>query len=142
MTAEEFKNTWEHSLEIRVAWGDMDSLGHVNNTVYFRYFEFGRIELTRDLQSLMPFTPDGIGPILAYIDCRFLIPLTYPDTILVGTQIRSIGNTSVKISQSIYSLNRQQVAAGGESVLVVVNYATGEKLRVPDSVRERYRHLG
>jgi acyl-CoA thioester hydrolase len=141
MTVEEFRRIWEHTFEIPVAWGDMDALGHVNNVQYFRYFESARLDFLRDFQELFPASADGVGPILAYIDCRFAAPLAFPDTVLVGSQVRKIGNTSVRMSQSIYSLAQQKVVAGGDSVLVVVNYMTGEKIRVPDNVRDKYSGL-
>src|SRR5262249_46610813 len=73
-----------------VVWGDMDSYRHVNNVVYFRYFENGRLEYFRRLGWFEFEEETGIGPILASTQARFRRPLTYPDTISIGTRVSVI----------------------------------------------------
>src|SRR5437588_12301990 len=73
-----------------VIWGDMDSYRHVNNTVYFRYFENARLEYFRRMRWFEYEEESGIGPILSATDCRFRKPLTYPDTISIGAKIGSM----------------------------------------------------
>ena len=69
-------------LQIPVQWGDMDAFQHVNNTVYFRYFENARLEYFRRPGWFEFERATGIGPILASTQARFRRPLTYPDTIV------------------------------------------------------------
>jgi acyl-CoA thioester hydrolase len=116
----------------------MDALGHVNNAMYFRYFESARIDFLRNLESLMPMPRSGVGPVLAYIDCQFLAQVRFPDTMIVGSQVTGIGTTSVKMTQTIFSVAQQKIVAESKSVLVVFDYATGSKVRVPDSIRAKY----
>ena len=78
-----------------VVWGEMDAYRHVNNTVYFRYFENARLEYFRRLRWFEYEDETGIGPILAATQARFRRPLTYPDTISIGARITDIGTTSV-----------------------------------------------
>jgi len=138
MHLEDFKSSHEHTIAIVIAWGDMDALGHVNNALYFRYFESARLDFLRNLQALMPIPRSGIGPVLAYIDCQFIAQVTFPDTILVGSSVTGIGNTSVRMTQTIYSTAQERIVAESKSVLVVIDYATGEKVRVPEEVRKVY----
>ena len=70
-----------------VAWGEMDSLQHVNNIIYFRYFESARMAYFNQLDIWSYMNETGIGPILASTECRFRIPLTYPDTVSIGTRV-------------------------------------------------------
>ena len=74
-------------IDVPVAWGEMDAFRHVNNIVYFRYFESARMEcfLRIGLVDLLERT--GVGPILASTSCRFRFPLTYPDAVAIGTRI-------------------------------------------------------
>lgn len=58
-------------VEVPVAWGDMDALGHVNNTVYFRYFETARIKCFAELGLGQIEQSDDVGPILHSANCRF-----------------------------------------------------------------------
>src|SRR4029077_20290465 len=78
-------------VEQAVVGGDMDSYRHVNNTVYFRYFENVRLEYFRRLDWFDFEKETGIGPILAATEARFRKPLTYPDTISIGAHIGSVG---------------------------------------------------
>lgn len=135
MNIEEFKADFTHHLLITVAWNDMDALAHVNNTKYFLYYESARVDFLLQHVRMMPLPGEDIGPILAYIDCQFVFPLNFPDEIFVGSRITAVGNTSVKLEQAIYSTKQENIASTSKSVLVLINYANGEKMRVPDLVR-------
>ena len=74
-----------------VVWGDMDSYRHVNNTVYFRYFENARLEYFRRLGWFEYEEQTGIGPILAATQARFRKPLSYPDRIWITARVSDIG---------------------------------------------------
>ena len=65
-----------HDMRIPIRWGDMDSMGHVNNAVYFRYMETSRIEWMR-YAGMSP-DPRGQGPVIVNAFCNFLIQLEYP----------------------------------------------------------------
>src|SRR5437899_340994 len=70
-----------------VVWGDMDCYGHVNNVVYFRYFENARLEYFRRLGWNELKETAGLGPILRDTWARFRLALTYPDTIAIGARV-------------------------------------------------------
>ena len=129
------------TLTFPVRWGEMDALGHVNNTVYFRYFEDVRIEYIRQLglDLLQPKVP--LGPILAQIGCNFMRPVVFPDTLTVGCRIASIGNTSFRMEQGEYSQQQQRVVATGESVIVMLNYKTGEKVPIDATLLQQIAAL-
>jgi acyl-CoA thioester hydrolase len=142
MTLEEFKSGFQHTCAIQVAWGDMDALSHVNNAKYFSYMESARIEFLYAFEKLMPAQDADVGPILAYIDCQFHTPVVFPDEITVGSRITDIGNTSLKMEQSIYSNKLERVVSQSKSVIVLINYNTGDKVRVPDMLREWLENIG
>src|SRR5262245_20383692 len=73
-------------IEIPIAWGEMDAMQHVNNIVYFRYVESARMAYFERIGFLEHQRVTGVGPILAWTNCRFRRPLTYPDTVRVGTR--------------------------------------------------------
>ncbi len=120
-----------------VNWGDMDSLAHVNNAKYFSWFEDARIDLFEKvgIDSLAPTSTSG--PILAYIDCQFIIPVTHPDEVLIGSWVSRIGNTSLQVHHVVHSQKHEStVVATSKSVVVMINYQTSKKLRVPDTLRQ------
>ncbi len=125
------------TVEIPVAWGDMDAVGHVNNTVYFRYFETARIVGFAHLGLDAPSPSDGVGPILHSTQCRFRIPLTYPDTVTVGTRIGDISEDRFVMHYRAVSHRHQAVAADGDGLIVTYNYLAGTKAPVSDELRER-----
>ena len=83
--------------EIPIAWGDMDAFQHVNNVVYFRHFESARISYFERIKFIEVMKKTGIGPILASTQCRYKIPLTYPDKITVGAKVDTIEKESSRL---------------------------------------------
>ena len=126
---------------IPVAWGDMDAMGHVNNTVYFRYFETARIAGFGELGLGAIEKSGGVGPILHSASCRFRIPLTYPDTVAVGARIGEIGEDRFDMLYRAVSHQHGAVAADGESVIVTFSYETGTKAPVSDQLKQRLQAL-
>ncbi len=120
-----------------VAWGDMDSFRHVNNTVYFRYFENARLEYFRrlDWDSIQAAT--GIGPILHSTQARFRLPLTYPDTIRIGARAKEIGADRFTLEHKIFSQSLGAVATEGTGTVVSFDYFRGQKAPFPDELRRR-----
>src|SRR5215467_12223326 len=110
-----------------VAWGEMDAFLHVNNIVYFRYFESARIAYFERLQFMEVMQASGIGPILASTQCRFRIPLTYPDTVRVGAKVADIGIDRFVMRYVVVSQRLEQIAAEGEGVIVSFDYRTNKK---------------
>lgn len=128
-------------IEIPVAWGEMDSLRHVNNIVYFRYFESARMAYFRKLDIWNYMNETGIGPILASTQCKFKIPLTYPDTVSVGTKIVEIEADRFVMKYVVVSHEHAKVAAEGEGLIVSYDYRAQKKAPLPDEIKERIRVL-
>jgi len=81
-------NRGEFSLVLKqdLVWGDMDAFQHINNTVYFRYFEDIRMAYFSKVGVNEFMERKKIGPILARTECDFRLPLSYPDEIEIGTK--------------------------------------------------------
>ncbi len=128
-------------IEIPVAWGEMDAFQHVNNIVYFRYFESARIAYFDRLDAINLMNQTGIGPILGSVQCRFKFPLTYPDTVFVGTRITKIQADRFTMEYYVYSHKADRLAAQGEGVIVSFNYRENKKAPLPDVLKERIMAL-
>ena len=124
-------------IDIPVAWGEMDALRHVNNIVYFRYFESARIAYFEKLRLWEFMNQTGVGPILASIQCKFKIPLAYPDTVSVGTRIPSIEQDRFVMEYRAVSHKSQAIAAEGEGVVVSYNYRESKKTPLPEEMKQR-----
>src|SRR5438874_2239532 len=128
-------------VEQAVAWGDMDSYRHVNNVVYFRYFENARLEYFRRMDWFTYQNETGIGPILASTQCRFRRALTYPDTIRIGARVVTVETDRFTIDYRIVSERLGSIAADGQGVIVTFHYPRGEKVTMPDELRRRIAEL-
>ena len=122
-------------IEIPVQWGDQDAFRHVNNTVYLRWFESSRIAYSRKLGLWDLLESDNLGPILASTTCHYRRPLTYPDTVRVGTRALKVGTTSLTLEHRVVGLASNVVAAEGMAVLVLYDYNKAEPCPIPDRIR-------
>ncbi len=124
-------------LETPVAWGEMDALGHVNNIVYFRYFESARMLYFQKMGFWEYMQETGIGPILGFTSCKFRKPLRYPDRVKVGARTSNILNDRFIMNYAIASENLGGIVAEGEGVIVIYDYRTNLKTPLPDDIRQR-----
>ena len=122
-------------VDIPVAWGDMDYFRHVNNIVFFRYFESARIEYLERIGFRELAGNDPVGPILASTGCRFRRPLTWPDTVAVGARVVDVGKDRFSMAYRLVSRKSGEVAAEGDGVLVSFDYAAQKKVPLPEGVR-------
>ena len=129
------------SVEIAVAWGDMDAFAHVNNTVFLRWFETARIEYFRRLRMMEWMEETGVGPILAATTCRFLLPVTYPDTVVASTRVPSVGEDRFVMEYRVESRRHGRDAARGEGTIVTYDYRSSRKAPVPSELRRRIDRL-
>jgi len=127
--------------EVPVAWGDMDALGHVNNVVYIRWLENGRVAYFSQLADEDFLAGKKIGPILASVQCRFKAPVVYPDAVLIGTRVREMGDDRMTFVHRIVSRRLGRVVAEGEGVMVSYDYTLGRKAPLPESVRAEITRL-
>lgn len=117
--------------EIPVAWGEMDALQHVNNVVYFRYFETARIDFFNRLFPLDTLYKSGIGPVISENQARYKRPVTFPDTLLVSVSISDIHSDRFTMHYQVFSKQQQAVTTLGTSVAVMFNFKTGKKAELP-----------
>lgn len=128
-------------MEMAIRWGDMDARGHVNNTIYYRYFESTRIALFELLNVYLEPTTAKIAPILAYQDCYYKAPLVYPDTIFVGAKIERFEESKIIIHHSIISKKLNRIAAEGEAQIVWYNYEEKKRTLLPEDLKKAILEL-
>lgn len=120
--------------EIIVAWGEMDALQHVNNIVYFRYFESARINLFAKIGLFDELQITNIGPVLADNHARYKRPVTYPDTLLVGVTVSDVQADRFMLNYTIFSQTQQAVTTLGSSQVVIFDFNTGKKSTLSNKV--------
>ncbi len=125
---------------ITTRWADNDHYGHVNNVVYYAFFDTAvngwLIETTgADIRAL-----PGIG-LVAETSCRFLASLSFPDPVVAGLALERIGRTSVVYRIGLFRGDEKTPAALGRFVHVYVDAETRTPTPVPDVIRAALARL-
>lgn len=120
-----------------VAWGDMDAFGHVNNVMYYRYFESGRIEYLSQVDVFS----HGLVSVISANSCRYLRPVFYPDTLKVGVRVVELRNSGFRMEYIMHSTQQAQLVATGEAIVVMVDAQTFEKVAMPLELKQRIAAL-
>ncbi|MFH0262678.1 acyl-CoA thioesterase [Vibrio mediterranei] len=120
--------------EIPVAWGEMDALNHVNNVVYFRYFETARLDYFSHINLMEDMAVTNIGPVLGETYCRYKLPVTYPDTLLVGSRITEVQEDRFKMEYQVVSKKLGKVTTTGTATIVMFDFTTNQKALISDKL--------
>lgn len=119
--------------EEKIRFQDVDHVGHVNNIAIAIYAESGRVEmLTYALPTGLQGSEEPFW-VIAELNVRFRAQAHYPGTVDIGTRVLRLGNSSVTIGQGLFVDGR--CIATAESVIVLVDPATGRGHALPDEVR-------
>jgi acyl-CoA thioester hydrolase len=124
-----------------VQWGEQDMYGHVNNTVYFRWYETARIAYAEKVGLPEMTQTLGVGPILAAINCNYRRQVRYPDTIQIGARVTRLGRTSLTMEHHVVSAKQGVLVADGDSTIVCFNYRDQKPVPVPDTLRAAIEKL-
>ena len=124
---------------LTVQWGDMDAYQHVNNVVYFRWFETARMALFRSIDFT---SGTGTGPILHSTSCRYRAPVYFPDDIVTAARVTDVGDDRFTVEMAVFSAREQAIAAVGTAVIVAYDYVNKTKATLPAAVRDAIAALG
>jgi acyl-CoA thioester hydrolase len=132
--APETRDAYAIVRSIPTRWMDNDHYGHVNNVIYYSYFDTAvngwLIEATgTDIREL-----PQIG-IVAETSCRFLKELSFPETIHAGLRVERLGRSSIVYQVGLFREDDEQPAAVGRFVHVYVDAAARTVVPVPDAIR-------
>ena len=129
------KLVYEMTMPIR--WGDMDAMGHVNNTLYFRYMEIVRIEWMHKVGATP--NPAGQGPVIVNAFCNFIQQLEYPGDVLAKHYVAAPGRSSFETYITLErSDNPGVVCASGGAKTVWVDFPKQQSVPLPDWLRELF----
>jgi acyl-CoA thioester hydrolase len=123
-----------HVERMPIRWGDMDAMGHVNNTVYFRYMEQARISW---FEALIPAGGawKTTGIVIVSTSCNYKRPITYPGTVEIRVYAEPPGGSSVSTFYELRVDGDPVPYADGAAVVVFVDMQSQKPVRIPDPVR-------
>jgi len=121
--------------EIHSRWMDNDAYGHINNVVYYSFFDtaVNRYLIERNVLNVLK--SEAIGFVIE-TQCKYFSPIAYPDLIHVGLKVIHLGNSSVKYELAIFKNDDDIASAAGNFVHVYVNRSTNKPTPIPQNVRE------
>lgn len=123
-----------HETVIPIRWGDMDAMGHVNNTIYFRYMEIVRLEWLYQVGG--PPDPTGCGPVIVNAFCSFIRQFEFPGEILAKHYVANPGRSSF---DTFITMERTdcpgRIDAEGGATTVWTDFAAQMSAPMPDWLR-------
>ncbi len=121
----------------KIAWGDMDAFGHVNNVIFYRYIESARLAYLDQLDILSE-------PLLTVVlsnQCHYLKPVVYPDQLKVGVKVEEIRNSAFRMKYTLYSEEQKSIVANAEAVIVCVDKTSMQKIKIPEYIVDKIKQL-
>ncbi|MDR3491251.1 MAG: acyl-CoA thioesterase [Gammaproteobacteria bacterium] len=123
-----------HTEDITVRWCDMDAFGHVNNSVFFSYFESTRIAWWRTIAPTNVDWQDQ-GPVIINAACTFLKPIIYPEKLIIQLFVGPPGRSSHECYYKIISQNDTSLCyAEGSTKVVWVDRKLNRSIPLPDYI--------
>ena len=132
--APETRDRYRRFLTIPTRWMDNDVYGHVNNVVYYSYFDTVVNEYLISSGSLDIERSRVIGLVIE-TRCRFFKPITFPDTVHAGLRVARLGNSSVRYEIGLFRNNESVAAAQGHFIHVYVDRETRRSAGLPAEMR-------
>jgi acyl-CoA thioester hydrolase len=129
------------TIRIPVRWGDMDALGHVNNTLFFRYCEQARIAYFEAVGIGALADRPSVGVALVAASLSFRRQLRYPDTVAVTLRITRVGRSSFAHSYELRSESTGELVADGTSTCALADYARNRSVPLPAELLARIAKL-
>jgi acyl-CoA thioester hydrolase len=123
------------TMTIPIRWGDMDAMGHLNNTLYFRYMEIIRIEWFRSIGCMVD--ASGQGPVIVNAFCNFYRQFEYPGDVLATMYVSDPGRSTFESWCTMERADQPGVihAAGGATT-IWVDFPKQKSVVLPDWVRK------
>jgi acyl-CoA thioester hydrolase len=125
---------YPHAQRITTRWMDNDAYGHVNNVVYYSYFD--TVVNTLLIRSgALDIEKSPVIGLVVETRCEYFAPLTYPEEVTAGLRVAHLGRSSVKYEIALFGEGAETAAAQGHFVHVYVDRATRKPTELPSALR-------
>ncbi|MGB0389483.1 MAG: acyl-CoA thioesterase [Ardenticatenaceae bacterium] len=131
----EKRENYQYFLQIPTRWRDNDIYGHVNNAVYYAYFDtvIGHYLVTK---GQLDYVNDHVVGFAIESKCQFKRAIAFPDVVEAGLRVSKVGRTSVRYEVGLFTGGHEEPAATGYFVHVFVDLANERRSTpIPDKIR-------
>ena len=134
------RTDYAHFTRITTRWMDNDVYGHVNNVVYYSFFDTVVNRYLIDNKAL-DFRNGKVIGLVVETRCNYFKPVAYPDRITAALAVEHLGNSSVRYRLAVFSNDDNDAAAQGHFVHVYVDRATNKPVPLPDALRKALERI-
>ena len=134
------RSTYSYFQSITTRWADNDIYGHINNVVYYSYFDTIANQYLIESTNFNPSIASIIG-VVVHSNCTYIKPIAYPDKIEAGLTVKKLGNSSVTYGIGIFKQGGNTPCAYGEFVHVFVNRKTKQSTSIPEEIKKVLQQL-
>jgi len=124
MQQEELPIKYPFPIKQQVLWGEMDAFNHINNVIYFRYFETGRVQFFNQTELWQIFIDENIRIVVGKLECNYIREVVHPSEIEISVGIKKVGNSSLTVHHKVVCNN--EIVAHGDGIIVATNPQTGK----------------
>lgn len=129
------------TVRLPIYWGDIDVFGHVNSTVYLRWFEAARAAYSLKIGLQIQTRESGIGVVMASVTCNFRRQLAYPGEVVSASRVSQLSLSNMTMDYKVVDANTGLPAADGTSVLVAYDFPADRPMSIPNEVRATIEQL-
>jgi len=134
------RDTYRHYQAIPTRWGDNDVYGHVNNVVYYSFFDTVVNQYLIE-QRVLNIEKSTIIGLVVETQCQYFAPISFPDVVHAGLRVSKVGNSSVRYEIGLFRNEEKMASAQGYFVHVYVDRASRRSTALPADMRAALQKL-
>jgi acyl-CoA thioester hydrolase len=127
-------DSFPHHRRLTTRWHDNDIYGHVNNVVYYAFFDTAVNQFLIERRVLDPVSSTAIG-VVVETQCRYFAAIAFPDIVTAGLRVTRIGDSSVRYEVGIFKNDDAACSAEGHFIHVYVDRNSRRPVAIPADVR-------
>ena len=134
------RSDYSYFKNITTRWADNDIYGHINNVVYYSYFDTVANQYLIEFADFNPISAPVIG-VIVHSNCNYIKAIAYPDKIEAGLTVKKLGRSSVTYGIGVFRQGESAACAYGEFVHVFVNRKNNLPMSIPTKIRESLQKI-
>jgi len=134
------RDTYSHFQAIPTRWGDNDVYGHVNNVVYYSFFDTVVNQYLIE-QRVLNIEKSTIIGLVVETQCQYFAPISFPDVVHAGLRVVKVGNSSVRYEIGLFRNEEKMASAQGYFIHVYVDRASRRSSALPADMRVALQKL-
>jgi len=134
------RSAYRHFRAIPTRWMDNDAYGHVNNVVYYSYFDDVVNRYLLD-EGVLDIETGAVIGLVVETQCSYFSPVAFPDTVHAGLRVARLGTSSVRYEVGIFRNDNALASAQGHYVHVYVDRSSQRPIPLPDELKASLNKL-